>query len=214
MNKVISVVIGVIVFGLLLITLKAHAVAPFVIEGVVYAVHDGDTVYIKGEDGKKISIRLDQIDAPELAMPYGKQSRDELVKLVLNKQVLITASGYDKYKRAIGTIYLVRDFNQKIEINLEMVASGNAWFYTKYGRDTLYIMAEKVAKDNKLGLWRTINPQAPWIYRVAMKIDPKCGPKTTCSEMSSCTEAKKYFTCGLLSLDANVDGVPCQSLCK
>lgn len=42
-----------------------------------------------------------------------------------------------------------------------------------------------------------------------------CGAKTTCSQMSSCDEARFYLRqCGLKNLDGDGDGVPCASLCK
>jgi hypothetical protein len=42
-----------------------------------------------------------------------------------------------------------------------------------------------------------------------------CGTKTKCSEMTSCDEAKYYYsTCGLKKLDGDKDGTPCESLCN
>lgn len=43
----------------------------------------------------------------------------------------------------------------------------------------------------------------------------ECGTKTTCSEMSSCSEARHFLSsCGLSRLDGDNDGTPCESLCK
>jgi len=43
----------------------------------------------------------------------------------------------------------------------------------------------------------------------------KCGTKVRCSQMTSCKEAKFYFkVCGVKELDANGDGIPCNSLCS
>ena len=42
-----------------------------------------------------------------------------------------------------------------------------------------------------------------------------CGDKRTCSQMSSCEEARFYLNqCGLYGLDGDMDGTPCESLCK
>jgi hypothetical protein len=42
-----------------------------------------------------------------------------------------------------------------------------------------------------------------------------CGSKTRCTQMRSCDEARFYLTqCGVLSLDKNGDGVPCEALCR
>lgn len=45
------------------------------------------------------------IDAPEGAMPYGKEAKEELVKLVQGKPLKIYAFGDDRYGRCVGDIY-------------------------------------------------------------------------------------------------------------
>ena len=52
----------------------------------VIAVMDGDTVLLL-RDGKKIKVRLANIDAPESDQEFGKESRQALVDRVLKKQV-------------------------------------------------------------------------------------------------------------------------------
>jgi hypothetical protein len=42
----------------------------------------------------------------------------------------------------------------------------------------------------------------------------KCGDKRTCSEMTSCEEARFHHTqCGIKRLDGTGNGIPCKSLC-
>jgi hypothetical protein len=41
-----------------------------------------------------------------------------------------------------------------------------------------------------------------------------CGSKTTCGQMTSCAEAMHFLNvCKVNSLDADKDGVPCESIC-
>lgn len=41
-----------------------------------------------------------------------------------------------------------------------------------------------------------------------------CGAKSLCKEMTSCAEAKYFFEqCGVGRLDADDDGIPCESIC-
>jgi Excalibur calcium-binding domain len=41
-----------------------------------------------------------------------------------------------------------------------------------------------------------------------------CGSKYLCKDMDSCNEAKYYLNeCGLSRLDADNDGIPCESIC-
>lgn len=45
--------------------------------------------------------------------------------------------------------------------------------------------------------------------------NPQCGSKTTCREMSSCEEAKFYYSqCGQKHLDGTGNGIPCKKLCR
>ena len=56
----------------------------------VVKVHDGDTLTIEKDDADKsqVVVRLNRIDAPELKQPYGIESRNYLIDLVLTKFAL------------------------------------------------------------------------------------------------------------------------------
>ena len=42
-----------------------------------------------------------------------------------------------------------------------------------------------------------------------------CSPRKTCSQMTSCAEAKFHlYTCGNKKLDRDRDGIPCETICK
>lgn len=45
------------------------------------------------------------IDAPEGEMPYGEESKQELLKLVQGKSLRILVYGEDQYGRSVGDIY-------------------------------------------------------------------------------------------------------------
>lgn len=52
------------------------------------------------------SFRLSRgIDAPESSMPYGKEAKDELVKIVQGKCLRVLVYGEDRYGRSVGDIY-------------------------------------------------------------------------------------------------------------
>lgn len=115
-------------------------------------VIDGDTI-ILGE----LRIRLQGIDAPELgqecrdkqtmyAYKCGKMAKEYLIKLIDNQEVACTDEGIDKYKRQLAYCY-VGDIN----LNREMVKTGNALAYSKY--DLFFIKEEIQAKWNKEGIW-------------------------------------------------------------
>ncbi|HVQ40150.1 MAG TPA: thermonuclease family protein [Pyrinomonadaceae bacterium] len=141
-----------------------------VIEGKVVNVHDGDTVTVLDQDGKKFNIRLHGIDAPELKQAYGAHSQQNLSRMVLGKQVTIYWSKIDKYRRTVGTIMLGgRD------VNIEQVKAGLAWHFKKYQDEqtpedrVTYAAAEDAAHTAVLGLWKDQPPLAPSDFRQAVK---------------------------------------------
>ena len=113
---------------------------------------DGDTIHIKNN-----KIRLHGIDSPETKQTCkidsqiwfcGKQSTEELKKIINNQSVECTVNDIDIYNRYVA-ICLVNDIN----LNQWMVKNGWAIAYRYYSTD--YIIEEKYARDNKLGIWKS-----------------------------------------------------------
>lgn len=135
------------------------------------SVHDGDTITVRiGGDLRK--IRLAEIDAPELAQPWGLKSRDFLKQTLQNRPLYILDMGKDKYGRILAHVNLMLEkktdtttTHTNEDVNLTMVQDGMAWCYQGYSKDTRFIEAETQAKQEHLGLWSDSKPQAPWIYR-------------------------------------------------
>jgi endonuclease YncB( thermonuclease family) len=193
----------------------------------VIAVMDGDTVLILRAGHKPEKVRLLHIDAPEKTQPYGLQSKQSLVEMVLKHQVKITVVARDQYGRLLGQI-----FSDGRDVNKEQVKRGMAWEYSGYHNNKDYLVLQHEAQQAHRGLWQQRSPQAPWQYRKqhapfkqqhkykkhapnALLYDVTCGHKTQCAEMTSCEEANYYLTlCDEKTLDANDDGVPCESLCN
>ena len=128
--------------------------------GKVVKVSDGDTITILTNDKTQYKIRLNDIDAPEKKQAFGNKSKDNLAKYIAGKTVKVEYKTKDKYKRILGTIYY-----NNIDINLQQVKDGYAWVYKKYSKNQDYYNAEKLAKENKKGLWNDKNPIAPWEFR-------------------------------------------------
>jgi len=124
-------------------------------------VVDGDTIKIN-----KKKIRLFGIDAPEkdqvckkIYMSFiifnfqkkykcGEQSILALLKKIKDKKIkCVLKKEKDKYKRDIGICYL-----NKQDINKWLVKNGHAIAYKKYSKK--YVLDEKYAQENKLGIWR------------------------------------------------------------
>lgn len=148
-----------LVLGLLLGSLSPAYALTHLVTGVVTKVIDGDTLDLNA-NGKLYRVRLEAIDAPESTQDYGYQAKAVLAKQVLNKKVKVTVSGTDRYKRTIGTVYLMSGEN----VNENMIKYGLAWDYTYYSKG-LYQRVQAIAKVKRLGLWKDKSPIPPWEYR-------------------------------------------------
>lgn len=60
------------------------------------------------------------IDAPESAMPYGKEAKEALLKLVQGKSLKVYVYDEDRYGRCVGDIYCDGVFVQVISIALRV----------------------------------------------------------------------------------------------
>ncbi|KAI5579071.1 hypothetical protein BDE02_08G067400 [Populus trichocarpa] len=109
---------------------------------------------------RKYRIRLRGIDAPESAMPYGKEAKEELANLVQGKCLRIFVYGEDRYGRCVGDIYCNGIFVQEI-----MLKKGLAWHYTAYDQRWELETWEKEARAKRVGLWASPNPEKPWEWR-------------------------------------------------
>jgi len=126
----------------------------------VVKVKDGDSLILRGKGSKEFEARLFGIDAPELNQPHGKEAMRALSKLAFKQRFVMDLKDTDKYQRAIVILE-----KTNLNINKEMVVSGNAWVYRKYNPDPNYIKLEQAAKKSKKGLWRLPKPIAPWDWR-------------------------------------------------
>jgi endonuclease YncB( thermonuclease family) len=220
-------------FGLLAVAMLSAAAAAAdlqpgsEVEGRVRRVIDGDTVDFAVPSGS-LRVRLSEIDAPELAQPYGEASRLALVAMLDGRVARLVGVDRDRYGRSVADVYV-----DGASINALMVRRGHAWAYTQYARSLEIIERENEARAEGAGLWAL--PEAerdpPWEWRAARRrgggkaavpghslpfAGPVvCGSRTYCREMASCAEARAYLEqCGLKRLDGDGDGVPCESLCR
>jgi endonuclease YncB( thermonuclease family) len=144
----------------------------------ITAVKDGDTV--KLEDGR--DIRFCGIDAPETAkrgkpgQPGGEEAKKFLEKLVQksNGDGYLIETDRDRYGRTVGEVFLrVPDApGGEININSEMVVSGNAYFYKQYSKcpnADRFAVAEEIAQKSKAGVWASSGFEKPWDFRRRMK---------------------------------------------
>lgn len=198
----------------------------------VVKVVDGDTIDVS-INGETKRLRLIGINTPETVDPrtpvecFGKEASDKAKSLLTGKKVSLEADStqgeLDKYSRLLRYVFLEDETN----FNLYMIKEGYAYEYTysaayKYQKE--FKEAQFYAKTNNKGLWSptTCNGELksaePQITSTSSSTSSfgSCGTKTTCSQMTTCEEARYFLnTCGVIRLDGDSDGVPCQTtVCK
>ena len=130
---------------------------------------DADTIILNKE-----KIRLHGIDAPETeqscyieeeAWPCGIKATEYLKKLlegVSTPSLLCKISSKDRYGRSIAVCYV-----GEININRNLVENGWALAYSEFSKD--YIVYEKLASENKVGIWQGVFVE-PWDWRKGIRV--------------------------------------------
>lgn len=126
----------------------------------VEAVNDGDTVTCLDTKGRRVRIRMQNIDAPELDQPGGGAARAALVAKLSGGRVRVEGDARDQHGRLLGTL-LIDDR----DVNREMVADGWAWAFTGFVDDEELIAAESAARRARRGLWADPRPLPPSQWR-------------------------------------------------
>ena len=150
-----------------LMFLFPHYVLSEEYEAVVLKVIDGDTIYIKSDNGRK-KVRLRHIDAPEIRQSYGKEAKIFLDKQIDGKKIIVNSDYKDRYGRDIGDIFVYNN-DEAIYINAKLVKSGHAWVYKSYRKNTYLMNLENFARENMLGLWKDKSAIEPWVFRAKNK---------------------------------------------
>ena len=136
------------------------------IQGKVVSVADGDTITVLDATNTQHKIRLQGIDAPEKAQPFGQKSKQSLSQMVQSKQVTVEYQKKDKYGRTLGKV-----LHNGTDVCLEQIKLGMAWHYKQYASDqpkedrALYDQTEQDARAKKAGLWIDKAPTPPWEFR-------------------------------------------------
>ena len=146
-----------------LVLLFPHYVLSGEYEAVVLKVIDGDTIYIKSDNGRK-KVRLRHIDAPEIRQSYGKEAKIFLDKQIDGKKIIVNSDYKDRYGRDIGDIFVYNN-DEAIYINAKLIKSGHAWVYKSYRKNTYLMNLENFARENMLGLWKDKSAIEPWEFR-------------------------------------------------
>jgi endonuclease YncB( thermonuclease family) len=156
---------------------------PVPLEGEALDVHDGDSFTFRGEDGRRLRIRVSGIDAPEQHQPYADQSRRHLGEMLRGRRLRIDAIKQDVFDRTVAKVWVLDGDTAPVDAALSLVEAGLAWHFVRYRADQppadvpRYARAERDARARRAGLWREPSPEAPWDYRARMRRTETAPPR-------------------------------------
>lgn len=136
------------------------------IEGNAVLVFSGDTIGIVAKDGTRYTVRLRGIDAPEKKQPFSEESAAQLAYLVQGMNVTAIVSQVDGNNHYVSSVFLDGE-----DVSLAQVSKGMAWNYSRHSsamtqaQRAALAKAEQKARADRLGLWVTFDPVAPWVFR-------------------------------------------------
>jgi micrococcal nuclease len=135
-----------------------------VLYGKVLKVFDGDT-FLVWVQGRREHVRLREIDAPEVTQrnrsgqePWGRRSKEFVQFKVKGKTIRLEieeGDERDQYHRLLAYVFLDHSL-----INLQVVSSGNAFFYpgTFRGKYAGKLReAQEIAQEKGIGIFDRIN---------------------------------------------------------
>ena len=132
-----------------------------VLKGKAVSIADGDTFTLLINGNEQVKIRIDGIDAPEKKQDFGNRAKQYLSDMIWGKELTVKVSKKDRWGRSIGKV----STPTIPDVGLEMIKAGLAWQYRDYNKDEAYSEAERLARENKKGLWIHKNPVRPQDFR-------------------------------------------------
>ncbi len=203
----------------------------------VVKVVDGDTVALS-INGQSQTLRLIGLNTPETVDPrkpvecFGVEASNKAKQILTGQSVRIekdiTQGELDKYNRLLAYVFLKDGTN----FNKMMIKEGYGYEYTyntPYKYQTEFKLAEKIAKEQKRGLWadnacEEVAETTPTLEEIftpqTTEVPAKnnCGSNVyNCSDFTTHDEAQATFEyCGVSNdihgLDRDKDGIACESL--
>lgn len=130
----------------------------------VLRVVDGDTFKARRVDGSSITVRIAEIDAPELRQAGGTWARLVLARLLAGGAVDLERTGDGGWGRVLGRVRA-----GSVDVDREMVSLGAAWVFVRYPHRAELVQTEKAARSARLGVWAERAPLAPWDFRAGRR---------------------------------------------
>jgi endonuclease YncB( thermonuclease family) len=210
--------------------------APAGFEGRVVRVIDGATFVVRAADKSESTVRLRQIDPPELCQAGGPESKQALIDAALGRNVQVGSASRTPAGTLLAAVVL-----DGVDLSRRQVEEGHALsLRVRYDNGPL-VKEERMARALRRGLHAVANAETPKDFRqrngpCAVSEAPRaaaapavnipstsaapaapaapgyrCDGRTRCTQMQSCEEARFFLkNCPTTAMDGDRDGVPCE----
>jgi endonuclease YncB( thermonuclease family) len=129
------------------------------VAGVVTQVTDGDTLRFAPTGQAPITVRLRDVDAPEICQPWGTEARRALADLALNKPGTLYPGGRDAQGRTLALLTV-----DGVNISQRLVEEGHAWSLMGRNGHGPLLKQERMAQALSRGLHATPGAERPWAF--------------------------------------------------
>ncbi len=162
----------------------------------VFEIIDGDTIILatdRSDDAAGTTVRLSDIDCPEIDQDFGREARLAAETLLLHQDVVVFSQGKDKYRRTLATLKLP---DGRI-VNEELIRLGACWAYPYTKKGTI-LELQASAKETRRGLWARQDIESPWAFRKRQGLSKLVDAITGASWMTLSKRDKYLYIQGFL----------------
>jgi len=139
----------------------------YTVEGSIGRVWGGDNFeFVEQNELRMVHYILVQgVDTPLSGQPFSTEAYNHVINSSYGKKIKVNVVARDEMKREIGDVFIVSDSDAPVNIGLDLLQRGLAWYDgNEFEGDEKYEAAEAEAREKKVGLWADENPVAPWDY--------------------------------------------------
>jgi len=142
-----------------------------VITGKVIGVLSGDIFRMRISTNFDVKVRLAGIAAPVKHQVYSEDSKSNLFRRIIDKDVAIQRLNTSMK----GVVFVVQAYSNGKWINRDIVAEGWGWYFPQTYKSDELAGAQQLAISKKLGIWADKNPIPPWKYRKPAQVNTADG---------------------------------------
>ncbi|MEZ5277212.1 MAG: thermonuclease family protein [Opitutaceae bacterium] len=124
--------------------------------GKVLAIGDGDTFYLRTQDGRELWIALWGVECPDVGQKIGQKARRYAERYILGREIgFQMVVPREETERSYGRVV----YRGSQDLALDLLRMGFAVWVKSVAPDAFdYAEAEQAAQSERLGVWKELRP--------------------------------------------------------